>query len=138
MALPDRRKSFTQVRGRTIPPSRHVGRYECHRQLSSPLTIAKRTTGRDVSRTSPRLAQGALFCSRNNCLAAYRNAGLSIQRTKLIDANAVGGGRDYQFHPHGIRTFEIRSLGRLAQGVEAVLLLPGVRVGETRQFEYHP
>jgi len=57
---------------------------------------------------------------------------LSIQRAKLIDANALGGGRDYQFHTDGIRTLEIRSLGRLAQGVDAVLLLPGGRVGETR------
>src|SRR5439155_14377414 len=72
------------------------------------------------------------------CLSAYRNAGLSVQRAKLIPANARGGGRDYQFHPNGIRTLEIRSLGRLAQGVDAVLLLPGVRVGETRQLEHDP
>ena len=72
------------------------------------------------------------------CLSAYRNAGLSVQRAKLIPANALGGGRDYQFHPNGIRTLEIRSLGRLAQGVHAVLLLPGVRVGETRQLEHNP
>src|SRR5688572_8506019 len=72
------------------------------------------------------------------CLSAYRNAGLSVQRAKLISANALGGGRDYQFHPDGIRTLEIRSLGRLAQGVDAVLLLPGRRVGETRQLEHDP
>jgi hypothetical protein len=30
-----------------------------------------------------------------NCLSAYHNAGLSIQRAKLIPANALGGGRDY-------------------------------------------
>src|SRR5436190_14170254 len=72
------------------------------------------------------------------CLSAYRNAGLSVQRAKLIPANALGGGRDYQFHPNGIRTLEIRSLGRLAQGVDAVLLFPGVRVGETRQLEHDP
>src|SRR5580700_9045258 len=76
--------------------------------------------------------------SRIRCLSPYRNAGLSIQRAKLIDANALGGGRDYQFHPDGIRTLEIRSLGRLAQGVDAVLLLPGGRVGETRQLEHDP
>ena len=72
------------------------------------------------------------------CLSAYRNAGLSVQRAKLIDANALGGGRDYQFHPNGIRSLEIRSLGRLTQGVDAVLLLPGGRVGETRQLEHDP
>src|SRR4051812_42319919 len=71
-------------------------------------------------------------------LSAYRNAGLSVRRAKLLPANALGGGRDYQFHPHGIRTLEIRSLGRLAQGVDAVLLLPGVRVSETRQLEHDP
>src|SRR5688572_32655695 len=67
------------------------------------------------------------------CLSAYHNAGLSVQRAKLISANARGGGRDYKLHPNGIRTLEIRSLGRLAQGVDAVLLLPRRRVGETRQ-----
>src|SRR6476620_11100198 len=72
------------------------------------------------------------------CLSAYHNAGLSIRRAKLIPANALGGGRDYQLHPDGIRTLEIRSLGRLAQGVEAVLLLPGGRVGEPRQLEHDP
>jgi hypothetical protein len=40
-------------------------------------------------------------------LSAYRDAGFSIQRAKLIPANAIGGGRDYQFHPDGIRTLEI-------------------------------
>src|SRR5579863_9879694 len=87
---------------------------------------------------APGSAPGALFRSRIRCLSPYRNAGLSIQRAKLIDANALGGGRDYQFHPDGIRTLEIRSLGRLAQGVDAVLLLPGGRVGETRQLEHDP
>src|ERR671912_1575531 len=72
------------------------------------------------------------------CLSAYHNAGLSVRRAKLISANALRAGRDYQFHPDGIRTLEIRSLGRLAQGVDAVLLLPGVRVGETRQLEHDP
>src|SRR5688572_14000443 len=72
------------------------------------------------------------------CLSAYRNAGLSVQRAKLIASNALGGGWDYQLHPNGIRTLEIRSLGRLAQGVDAVLLLPGGRVGETRQLEHDP
>ena len=43
---------------------------------------------------------------------------MSVQRAKLISANARRGGRDYQFHPEGIRTLEIRSLGRLAQGVD--------------------
>src|SRR5690606_8165196 len=71
-------------------------------------------------------------------LSAYGNAGLSIHRAKLIDAHALGGGRDYQLHPDRIRTLEIRSLGRVAQGVEAVLLLPGGRVGETRQLEHDP
>src|SRR5687767_13048960 len=71
-------------------------------------------------------------------LSAYHNAGLSVQRAKLISANALGGDRDYKLHPDGIRTLEIRSLGRLAQGVEAVLLLPGGRVGETRQLEHDP
>src|SRR4029079_10349515 len=74
----------------------------------------------------------------NRYLSPYRNAGLGIRRAKLIHANALGGGRDYQFHPDGIRTLVIRSLGRLAQGVEAVLLLPGGRVGETRQLEHDP
>src|SRR5688572_16946180 len=72
------------------------------------------------------------------CLPAHHDAGLSVLRAKLISANALGGGRDYQFHPDGIRTLEIRSLGRLAQGVEAVLLLPGGRVRETRQLEDDP
>src|SRR5262245_11606765 len=54
---------------------------------------------------------------RKRCLSPDRNAGLSIRRAKLILANAFGGGRDDQFHPDGIRTLEIRSLGRLAQGV---------------------
>src|SRR5262252_1532619 len=85
-----------------------------------------------------RLALGVFFSSRLRCLSPYRNAGLSIQRAKLIDANALGGGRDYQFHPDGIRTLEVRSLGSLAQGVDAVLLLPGGRVGETRQLEHDP
>src|SRR5580704_11292143 len=76
--------------------------------------------------------------SRIRCLSPYRNAGLNIQRAKLISANALRGGRDYQFHPDGIRSLEIRSLGRLAQGVDAVLLLPGGRVGETRQLEHDP
>src|SRR6185436_1559784 len=80
---------------------------------------------------------GAFFSSRIRCLSPYRNAGLST-RVKLIHANALGGGRDYQFHPDGIRTLEIRSLGRLAQGVDAVLLLPGGCVGETRQLEHDP
>src|ERR1044072_5038976 len=71
-------------------------------------------------------------------LSAYRNAGLSVRRAKLISANALGGGRDDQFHPDRIRRLEIRSLGRLAQGVDAVLLLPGVRLGETRQLEHDP
>src|SRR5215467_16212390 len=52
------------------------------------------------------LRRGLWFCSRIRCLSPYRNAGLSIQRAKLIDANAFGGGRDYQFHPDGIRTLE--------------------------------
>src|SRR4029453_15942467 len=52
---------------------------------------------------SPRLATGALFSSRIRCLSPYRNAGLST-RVKLVHANALGGGRDYQFHPDGIRT----------------------------------
>src|SRR5215831_10141559 len=86
---------------------------------------------------SPRLAPGAFFSSLNGCLSPYRNAGLST-RVKLIHANALGGGRDDQFHPDGIRTLEIRSLGRLAQGVDAVLLLPGGRGGETRQLEHDP
>src|ERR1044071_284795 len=73
-----------------------------------------------------------------SCLSAYRNADLSVQRAKLIPANALGVGRDYQFHPDGIRTLVIRSLAGLAQGVEAVLLLPGGRVGETRQLEHDP
>src|SRR3984885_11675839 len=84
---------------------------------------------------SPRLAPGALFSSRIRCLSPYRNAGFGIRRAKLIHANALGSGRDYQFHPDGIRTPEIRSLGRFAQGVDAVLLLPGGRVGETRQLD---
>src|SRR5438876_11606746 len=96
----------------------------------------------DFERTPPHnKAPGSRrgLCSvRERCLSPYRNAGLSIQRAKLIDANALGGGRDYQFHPDGIRTLEIRSLGRLAQGVDAVLLLPGGRVGETRQLEHDP
>src|SRR6187455_1386238 len=71
-------------------------------------------------------------------LSAYHDAGLSVRRAKLIPANALGGGRDYQFHPDGIRSLEIRSLGRLAQGVDAVLLLPGGRAGETRQLEHDP
>src|SRR5690242_8345805 len=87
---------------------------------------------------SPRLPPGALFNSRISCLSPYRNAGLRIQRAKLIHANALRGGRDYQFHPDGIRTLEIRSLGSLAQGVDAVLLLTGGRVGETRQLEDDP
>src|SRR4029453_19299882 len=84
------------------------------------------------------LPRGLVFCSRISCLSPYRNAGLSVLRAKLIHANALGGGRDYQFHPDGIRALEIRSLGRLAQGVDAVLLLPGGRVGETRQLEHDP
>src|SRR5580698_8481234 len=87
---------------------------------------------------SPRLAPGAWFSSRIRCLSPYRNAGFSIRRAKLIHANALGSGRDYQFHPDGIRTLEIRSLGSFAQGVDAVLLLPGGRVGETRQLEHDP
>ena len=66
------------------------------------------------------------------CLSAYHNAGLSVQRAKLISANALGRGGDYKFHPNGIRTLEIRSLGRLAQGSmlsccfpEAALAKPG-------------
>src|SRR5262249_50053268 len=94
--------------------------------------------GLSAAQKSPRLAQGALVSPRKRYLSPYRNAGLSIRRAKLIHANALGGGRDYQFHPDGIRTLEIRSLGRLAQGVEAVLLLPGGRVGETRQLEHDP
>src|SRR5262245_27185686 len=53
----------------------------------------------------------ATISSRIRCLSPYRNAGLSNRRAKLIHANALGGGRDYQFHPDGIRTLEIRSLG---------------------------
>src|SRR6204780_293703 len=94
--------------------------------------------GLSAAQKSPRLAPGALFSSRIRCLSPYRNAGLSNRRAKLIHANALGGGRDYQFHPDGIRTLEIRSLGRLAQGVDAVLLLPGGRVGETGQLEHDP
>src|SRR5262245_64908274 len=93
--------------------------------------------GLSAAQKSPRLAPGAFLSSRIRCLSSYRNAGLST-RVKLIHANALGGGRDYQFHPDGIRTLEIRSLGRLAQGVEAVLLLPGGCVGETRQLEQDP
>ena len=78
--------------------------------------------GLSAAQKSPRLAPGALFSSRIRCLSPYRN----------------GGGRDYQFHPDGIRTLEIRSLGRLAQGVDTVLLLSGGRVGETRQLEHDP
>ena len=63
---------------------------------------------------------------------------MSVQRAKLIPANALGGSRDYQFHPDGIRALEIRRLRRLAQGIDGVLLLPGARVGETRQFEHDP
>src|SRR6188474_576465 len=91
-----------------------------------------------LTKKAPGLRRGLWFCSRITCLSPYRNAGLSIRRAKLIHANALGGGRDYQFHPDGIRTLEIRSLGRLAQGVEAVLLLPGGHVGETRQLEHDP
>ena len=91
-----------------------------------------------ISGFGPPLAPGALFSSRIRCLSPYRNAGLSNRRAKLIHANALGGGRDYQFHPDGIRALEIRSLGRLAQGVEAVLLLSGRRAGVTRQFEHDP
>src|ERR1700751_703418 len=76
--------------------------------------------------------------SRIRRLSPYRNAGLNIQRAKLVDANALGGRQDYQFHPDGIRTLEIRSLGRLAQGVDTVLLLPGGRVGATRQVANDP
>jgi hypothetical protein len=100
----------------------------------------------EIKRDLPRSFQPAItedfrtsaIRSRIRCLSPYRNAGLSIRRAKLIHANAFGGGRDYQFHPDGIRTLEIRSLGRLAQGVDAVLLLPGGRVGETRQLEHDP
>src|SRR5678809_1423447 len=94
--------------------------------------------GLSAAQKSPRLAQGALVSPRKRYLSSYHNAGLSVLRAKLIHANALGGGRDYQFHPDGIRTLEIRSLGRLAQGVDAVLLLPGGRVGETRQLEHDP
>src|SRR5262245_66643228 len=94
---------------------------------------------RTIRRTKkPPARAGALFSSRIRCLSPYRNAGLSIQRAKLIHANALGGGRDYQFHPDGIRTLEIRSLGRLAQGVDAVLRLPGGRVGGTGAVDYAP
>src|SRR6185369_17954715 len=81
--------------------------------------------GLSSAQKSPRLAQGALVSPRKRYLSSYHNAGLSVLRAKLIHADALGGGRDYQFHPDCIRTLEIRSLGRLAQGVEAVLLLPG-------------
>src|SRR5688572_11908749 len=94
--------------------------------------------GLSAAQKSPRLAQGALVSPRKMYLSAYHNAGLRVQRAKLIPANTLGGGRDYQFHPNGIRTLEIRSLGRLTQGVDAVLLLPGGRVGETRQLEHDP
>src|SRR5215813_12627237 len=100
--------------------------------------LAEEDSAISAAQKSPRLAPGALFSSRKRCLSPYRNAGLSIRRAKLIHANALGGGRNYQFHPDGIRTLEIRSLGRLAQGVDAVLLPPGGRVGETRQLEHNP
>src|SRR4029078_12574863 len=61
-----------------------------------------------LTKKAPGLRRGLWFCSRIRCLSPYRNAGLSIQRAKLIDPNAFGGGRDYQFHPDGIRTLEIR------------------------------
>ena len=97
------------------------------RAMSAEVRIRPATSERDrvpalISGSSGSLPSVAMVRS---CLSAYRNAGLSVQRAKLIPANALGGGRDYQFHPNGIRTLEIRSLGRLAQGVDAVLLLPG-------------
>ena len=111
-------------------------------QPIQPESISRRErsilNGLSAAQKSPRLAPGAFFSSRIRCLSPYRNAGLSIRRAKLIDANALGGGWDYQFHLDGIRTLEIRSLGRLAQGVDAVLLLPGGRVGETWQLEHDP
>src|SRR5688500_17132681 len=72
------------------------------------------------------------------CLSAHHNAGLRVRRAKLISANALGAGRDNQLHPDGIRTLEIRGLGRLALGVDAVLLFAGCRIGETRQLEHDP
>src|SRR5215813_4689095 len=95
---------------------------------------------RTIRRTkkSPARAGGFVQFANKVLLSPYRNAGLSIRRAKLIHANALGSSRNYQFHPDAIRTLEIRSLGRLAQGVDAVLLLPGGRVGETRQLEHDP
>src|SRR5262245_63732964 len=81
--------------------------------------------GLSAAQKSPRLAPGAFFSSRIRCLSPYRNAGLST-RVKLVHANALGGGRDYQFHPDGIRPLEIRSLGRLAQASMVSCCFPEV------------
>src|SRR5262245_2790860 len=100
--------------------------------------LAEEDSAISAAQKSPRLAPGALFSSRKRCLSPYCYAGLSIRRAKLIHANSLGGGLDYQSHPNVIRTLEIRSLCRLAQGVEAVLLRLRGRVGETRQLEHDP
>src|SRR5215475_6790245 len=144
--LSEKRKSFKRGLWRscvaTLMPHKGDSVIEARCSPSSLIPSQRRErsilNGPSAAQQSPRLAPGALFSSQIRCLSPYRNAGLSIRRAKLIDANALGGGWDCQFHPDGIRTLEIRSLGRLAQGVDAVLLLPGGRVGETRQLEHDP
>jgi hypothetical protein len=71
-------------------------------------------------------------------LSAYRIAGLSVQRAKLISANALGGGRDYQFTQtaSGPLKYEVSVALRRASMLSCCFL--GGCVGETRQLEHDP
>src|SRR5690606_3560936 len=71
-------------------------------------------------------------------LSPHHDTGLAVQRSELIPSNALRRGRNDQLHPDSVRSLVKRGLGRLAQGVEARLLLPGGRLGEARQLEHDP
>src|SRR5690606_24297203 len=85
-------------------------------------SMQRRTVGRPL----PSLATIRLD------LSPHHDTGLAVQRSELIPSNAFRRGRNDQLHPDSVRSLVKRGLGRLAQGVEARLLLPGSRVGETR------
>jgi predicted nuclease of restriction endonuclease-like (RecB) superfamily len=72
-------------------------------------------------------------------LPPCRDGGLCNQAAHRFNNRALKAGiADDQLYPQGIVVPEVRGLARLAQGLHAVLLLPGGRGGETRQLEHDP